>query len=69
MTSLDDIIAINMAAVDTHFHAEDTNSVESALEAFTDDCVWEAPNPHGLNKRVADRQCGLRPPLRRFEHD
>lgn len=56
MTSLDDIIAINMAAVDTHFHAEDTNSVESALEAFTDDCVWEAPNPHGLNKRVEGKK-------------
>lgn len=44
MTSVEDIIAINMAAVDSHFHAEDTNSVESALSAFTDDCVWEVPN-------------------------
>ena len=52
MTSLDNIIALNLAAVDTHFHAEDTNSVSSALEAFTDDCIWEAPNPGGLNKRL-----------------
>ena len=56
MTSFEDIIAINMAVVDTHFHAEDTNSVESALSAFTDDCVWEAPNPHGLNKRIEGKE-------------
>jgi hypothetical protein len=37
MTSVEDIIAVNMAAVDTHFHAEDTNSVELALSAFTDE--------------------------------
>ena len=56
MTSFEDIIAINMAVVDTHFHAEDTNSVESALSAFTDDCVWEAPNPRGLNKRIEGKE-------------
>lgn len=52
MASSDDIITANLAAVESHFHAEDNNSVSSALEAFTDDCVWEAPNPRGLNKRV-----------------
>lgn len=46
------IIAANLAAVDSHFHSEDTNSVEDAMAAFTDDCVWEAPNPIGLNKRI-----------------
>jgi hypothetical protein len=52
----EDIIAINLAAVDSHFHAEDNNSVGDALEAFTDDCVWEAPNPIGLNKRVEGKE-------------
>ncbi|NET38333.1 MAG: nuclear transport factor 2 family protein [Cyanothece sp. SIO1E1] len=52
MASPDDIIATNLAVVESHFHAEDTNSVEAALNAFTDDCVWEAPNPRGLSKRV-----------------
>ncbi|MEO0458947.1 MAG: nuclear transport factor 2 family protein [Cyanobacteria bacterium P01_A01_bin.114] len=52
MTVFADVIAANLAAVDSHFHAEDTNSVEAALAAFTDDCVWEAPNPRGLNRRL-----------------
>lgn len=52
MTVIDDIIATNLAAVDSHFHAEDSNSVEAALAAFTDDGIWEAPNPCGLNKRI-----------------
>lgn len=60
MTFSDSIIAINLAAVESHFHAEDTNSVESALSAFTDDCVWEAPNPRGLNKRIEGKEA-LRP--------
>jgi len=51
-----DLIAVNLAAVDSHFHAEDTNSVDDALEAFTDDCVWEAPNPIGLHKRVEGKE-------------
>src|SRR5262245_61290377 len=50
-----DIIAINLAGVESHFHAEDTGSVSAALEAFTDDCVWEAPNPIGLNKRLVGK--------------
>jgi len=43
-------IAINMAAVDNHFHSEAVNEVEAALETFTDDIVWEAPAPNGLNR-------------------
>ena len=43
-------IAQNLAAVDNHFHSEATNEVEAALETFTDDIVWEAPAPNGLNR-------------------
>jgi hypothetical protein len=60
MSFLDDIITANLAAVESHFHAEDTNSVDAALAAFTDDCVWEAPNPCGLNKRI-EGKAALRP--------
>ena len=44
------IIDVNLAAVDNHFHSEATNEVEAALETFTDDIVWEAPAPNGLNR-------------------
>ena len=54
-TTAQDIIAMNLAGVESHFHAEDTGSVSAALEAFTDDCVWEAPNPIGLNKRLVGK--------------
>ena len=45
-----DRIALNLAAVDNHFHSEAVNEVELALETFTDDVVWEAPAPNGLNR-------------------
>jgi ketosteroid isomerase-like protein len=50
MTMNNDRIAQNLAAVDNHFHSEATNEVEAALETFTDDIVWEAPAPNGLNR-------------------
>ena len=43
-------IARNLAAVENHFHSEALNEVEAALETFTDDIVWEAPAPNGLNR-------------------
>jgi ketosteroid isomerase-like protein len=55
-----DPIARNLAAVESHFHAEDTGSVALAIDAFTDDGIWEAPNPLGLNKRVEGKEA-LRP--------
>lgn len=55
-----EVIEANLAAVESHFHSEDTNSVEDALAAFTDDCVWEAPNPQGLDKRIEGKDA-LRP--------
>lgn len=45
-----DRIALNLAAVENHFHSEATNEVEAALETFTDDVVWEAPALNGLNR-------------------
>jgi ketosteroid isomerase-like protein len=45
-----DRIAQNLAAVENHFHGEALSDVEAALETFTDDVVWEAPAPNGLNR-------------------
>ena len=44
-----DIIAINLAAVESHFQHEALNEVEKALEGFTDDIQWGSGNPDGLN--------------------
>lgn len=54
------IIERNLAGVESHFHAEDSGSVDDAIAAFTDDCVWEAPNPVGLHRRV-EGKAALRP--------
>jgi hypothetical protein len=43
-------IAANLAAVESHFHSEAVNEVEAALATFTDDILWEAPAPNGINK-------------------
>lgn len=43
-------IATNLTAVENHFHSEALNEVEAALATFTDDIVWEAPAPNGLNR-------------------
>ena len=43
-------IAQNLAAVVNHFHSEALNDVEAALATFTDDVIWEAPAPNGLNR-------------------
>jgi len=55
-----EIIALNLDGVESHFHAEDSGSVDQALEAFTEDGVWEAPNPTGLNKRL-EGKAAIRP--------
>jgi ketosteroid isomerase-like protein len=38
------LIAANLATVEAHFHTEAANEIEKALELYTDDIVWEAPN-------------------------
>ena len=45
-----DRIAENLACVELHFHTEAQNEIEAALELYTDDIVWEAPAPNGLNR-------------------
>lgn len=51
-----DRIAENLAAVENHFHSEASNEVEAALETFTDDIVWEAPAPNGLNRSFRGKE-------------
>jgi ketosteroid isomerase-like protein len=51
----DDRVARNLAAVENHFHSEALNEVEAALETFTDDVVWEAPAPNGLNRSFSGK--------------
>ena len=49
-------IAQNLAAVENHFHSEALGDVEAALETFTDDVVWEAPAPNGLNRSFTGKE-------------
>ena len=51
-----DLIAQNLAAVENHFHSEALSDVEAALETFTDDVVWEAPAPNGLNRSFTGKE-------------
>ncbi|MEW6130538.1 MAG: nuclear transport factor 2 family protein [Acidobacteriota bacterium] len=53
-------VAQNLAAVENHFHSEALNEVEAALETFTDDIVWEAPAPNGLNRRFSGKEAVAR---------
>jgi ketosteroid isomerase-like protein len=53
-------VARNLAAVESHFHSEASNEVETSLETFTDDVVWEAPAPNGLNRRYAGKEAAAR---------
>ena len=52
----EDRIAQNLAAVESHFHSEALNEIETALETFTDDIVWEAPAPNGLNRSFSGKE-------------
>lgn len=51
-----DCIAQNLAAVENHFHSEARNEIEAALEMYTDDIIWEAPAPNGLNRSFAGKE-------------
>jgi ketosteroid isomerase-like protein len=50
-----DRVTQNLAVVESHFHSEGRNEVEAALETFTDDIVWDAPAPNGLNRSFAGK--------------
>lgn len=51
-----DRIAQNLAVVENHFHSEALNEVEAALETFSEDIVWDAPAPNGLNRSFSGKQ-------------
>lgn len=51
-----DRVAKNLAVVENHFHSEWLSDVEKALETFTDDVVWDAPAPNGLNWSFAGKE-------------
>jgi ketosteroid isomerase-like protein len=55
-----DRVAQNLAAVEKHFHSEGMNEVEAALETFTDDIVWEAPAPNGLNRSFSGKEAAAK---------
>ena len=55
-----DRVAENLAAVESHFHSEALNEIEVALETFTDDIVWEAPAPNGLNRSFSGKEAVAR---------
>jgi ketosteroid isomerase-like protein len=50
-----DRAARNLAVVENHFHSEALNEVEAALETFSDDIVWEAPAPNGLDRSFSGK--------------
>ena len=49
-------IAQNLPAVENHFHSEALSEVEAALATFTDDIIWEAPAPNGLNRSFQGKE-------------
>ena len=51
-----DRVAENLACVESHFHSEARDEIEAALELYTDDIVWEAPAPNGLNRSFAGKK-------------
>ena len=51
-----DLAAQNLKVVESHFHSEAVNEVEAALETFTNDIVWEAPAPNGLNRSFSGKE-------------
>ena len=51
-----DRAAQNLAVVESHFHGEALNEVEAALKTFTDDIVWQAPAPNGLNRSFSGKE-------------
>lgn len=51
-----DRTAENLACIELHFHTEARNEIEAALELYTDDIVWEAPAPNGLNRSFSGKR-------------
>ncbi len=51
-----ELIALNLACVEKHFHSEAADEVEAALDLYTDDIVWDAPALNGLNRQFSGKQ-------------
>jgi ketosteroid isomerase-like protein len=51
-----DPVAENLSCVELHFHTEAQNEIEAALELYTDDILWEAPAPNGLNRSFSGKE-------------
>lgn len=54
--SYQDTVAENLLCVEQHFHTEAQNEIEAALTLYTDDIVWEAPAPNGLNRSFSGKK-------------
>ena len=51
-----ELIAQNLACVDSHFHSEAENDIEAALQLYTDDIIFEAGALNGLNRSFSGKQ-------------
>lgn len=51
-----DPVARNLACVELHFHSEASDDIEAALDLYTDDIVWEAPAPNGLDRSYRGKE-------------
>ncbi len=49
----EDRAAQNLAVAAQHFHDEQTDNIEEGLKLYTEQPIWEAPNPGGM----LDRAC------------
>ena len=52
-------ISANLAAVEAHFGSEATGRVDAAIDLYTDDVIWEAPNRNLLLKGKRGGGCQL----------
>jgi ketosteroid isomerase-like protein len=52
--AVQDIVDHNLEVVEAHFHSEEANEIEQALELYTDDIIWEAPARHLVFKGKVD---------------
>ena len=48
----EDRIAQNLAVAAQHFHDEEMDNIEEGLNLYTDEPIWEAPNPGGWIQRA-----------------
>ena len=64
----DDLIARNLAAVETHFHNETPETIDQAIAVYTDDIVLGGPGARPGAAQHRGRQAGVPEDLRLDEH-